>query len=509
MKKFKKLFAVILSLAMVLGMSMTAFATTAQNITTGNLKGTTPSNQDAMKVQISGVEGTVTYTAYKIIEPKYSNGGFTGYQWVNGTGKTGDVAFNTSGKPEGLTNDFITNLAKDTSSLTGVSFTPNQTEMTVGTWMVIVTPTNDNKTVYNPMVVSVYYQVGGIASETVNADDDWKLATEGAYAKSTDITNTVDKEIVNTSDKNAAVGDVIQFKLKGLIPSYSGQYKSATYTLTDTIVRGLEYVIDVDHPVEVKVGGTKVDKDVEYEQTNTPATTLSIAFKQDYLLKAETAALDNRNVEITYYARVTAGAEESAGENKVKLTYTNKPDSIDDSQEKTVYTYTFGFDGVLEKVAENEQGAVLPGAVFGLYKTNNNGTLSDQVGADFTTGNDGKITFKGLDADVMYYLKEKAAPAGYTVNETIYTVTFENVKYNNATATYDVKVAGTNGDTFTANGLTYGQQATTRAGVVVNTTISSLPSTGGIGTTIFTIGGCVIMIAAAALFFANRRRAAK
>ena len=164
MKKFKKLFAVILSLAMVLGMSMTAFATTAQNITTGNLKGTTPSNQDAMKVQISGVEGTVTYTAYKIIEPKYSNGGFTGYQWVNGTGKTGDVAFNTSGKPEGLTNDFITNLAKNTSSLTGVSFTPNQTEMTVGTWMVIVTPTNDNKTVYNPMVVSVYYQVGGIAS---------------------------------------------------------------------------------------------------------------------------------------------------------------------------------------------------------------------------------------------------------------------------------------------------------------------------------------------------------
>ena len=67
MKKFKKLFAVILSLAMVLGMSMTAFATTAQNITTGNLKGTTPSNQDAMKVQISGVEGTVTYKSYKII----------------------------------------------------------------------------------------------------------------------------------------------------------------------------------------------------------------------------------------------------------------------------------------------------------------------------------------------------------------------------------------------------------------------------------------------------------
>ena len=42
-----------------------------------------------------------------------------------------------------------------------------------------------------------------------------------------------------------------------------------------------------------------------------------------------------------------------------------------------------------------------------------------------------------------------------------------------------------------------------------NTKLSSLPSTGGIGTTIFTIGGCAIMIIAAALFFASRRKAAK
>lgn len=42
-----------------------------------------------------------------------------------------------------------------------------------------------------------------------------------------------------------------------------------------------------------------------------------------------------------------------------------------------------------------------------------------------------------------------------------------------------------------------------------NTTLSSLPSTGGIGTTIFTIGGCAIMILAAALYFASRRKTAK
>ncbi len=44
---------------------------------------------------------------------------------------------------------------------------------------------------------------------------------------------------------------------------------------------------------------------------------------------------------------------------------------------------------------------------------------------------------------------------------------------------------------------------------MTDTKLSSLPSTGGIGTTIFTVGGCAIMIAAAGLFFASRRKESK
>ncbi len=42
-----------------------------------------------------------------------------------------------------------------------------------------------------------------------------------------------------------------------------------------------------------------------------------------------------------------------------------------------------------------------------------------------------------------------------------------------------------------------------------NTKLTNLPSTGGIGTTIFTIGGCLIMVVASGLFFASRRKSAK
>ena len=44
---------------------------------------------------------------------------------------------------------------------------------------------------------------------------------------------------------------------------------------------------------------------------------------------------------------------------------------------------------------------------------------------------------------------------------------------------------------------------------MADTKLASLPGTGGIGTTIFTIGGCAIMIAAAGLFFATRKKAEK
>ena len=101
---------------------------------------------------------------------------------------------------------------------------------------------------------------------------------------------------------------------------------------------------------------------------------------------------------------------------------------------------------------------------------------------EVTTGEDGTLKVEGL-ASGTYTFKEVTAPTGYHINETPTVV--------------ELTVSGTATDVFSATGN------------MIDSTLSSLPSTGGIGTTIFTIGGCAIMIIAAALFFASRRKAAK
>ena len=96
------------------------------------------------------------------------------------------------------------------------------------------------------------------------------------------------------------------------------------------------------------------------------------------------------------------------------------------------------------------------------------------------TDENGMIDVEGLDVG-SYHFEETKAPEGYSINTDGKTLTLT-----------------VNGDVATAKLYNEGQ--------LNDTKLSALPSTGGIGTTIFTIAGCVIMIAAAGLFFASRKK---
>ncbi len=540
MKSMKKWFALLLAMAMVLGMSVVASAAPAL-----------PKDTDTKTVDITGVEAGATYTAYHIIEATYApnDGGFTGYVWAKGMTNAGQkVTFTGAGEEAvvtGLTSDMITELAKNPpADLESMSFTPNQTELTAGTWMILVTPPEDNPTkVYNPMVVSVYYTVDGsgtsneLTADDLDATTNWTLETTDAFAKSSEIKLT--KDLTNPeTDTQVKVGDEVAFTIESTMPSYDKTYyEHPKFTISDTIVNGLKYQ---GEPV-VKVGGTTLTKDVEYTLAYDENASFAVAFTEDYIHGLASADADARAVVIEYVTVVTDAAVVKVGENEAKLEYSTKPGEEDEKTDKE-YVFSFAIHGIFDKV--NEKDEALPDAVFSLYLADAEGTetivwnptdetqnvMANKVG-DYTTGEDGEIKFKGLDgdADKVYYLKETQAPDKYSINDTVYRITFEfnkpenyageDITYTvhvtdnvtNETKDYTVTYGKTETVIDTATGAVddYGNEAAGEAVKIQNTRLSALPSTGGIGTTIFTVAGCLIMVIAAGLFFASRRKSAK
>ena len=575
MKKMKRLWAALLTLAMVLGMSMTTMAAAPNPAT------------DVKTVDVENLEPGVTVTAYQFIKATYNetNDGFTGYEWLvdgdsNSNVKAGDtvtIKTGTTDEVVGLTSDFITALAaSDLTKLKNITTAEADAtgkatlSLKPGTWLILVTSGDDTSKVYNPMVASVYYAKSGsdntMDGDSVDASEKWTLETTGAYAKTSDltITKTVDddtKEIERdrTKTENIAKSEKVTFTVNTTIPSYSDAYLDTgdhklTFEIKDTINAGLRYcgapkdTVQVTAPKKT-VNGVSVDaergtdytvtyydkdeKELTTDKYETEAAYFIVSFSPAYL-KLLAAATD-RAVTITYKAFVTTAASVvTPGENTVTLTYSDTPSSTKDkTASEKVYTFDLDGDnegGAFTKVKEDKT-TPLAGATFTLYRTYENGKLDDAFGS-YTTGDDGTIRFHGLGAlekdaqgDVKenqsgtgaYYLKETEAPAPYTVNDTIYKV--EVVDIIRASATddtvtgYTVKVSDPKtGETIGTTTFTVSSgkiQASGSTVNIVNTKIINLPSTGGIGTTIFTIGGCVIMIAAAFLFFANRRKSSR
>ena len=543
MSKIKRIAALLLALVMVMGMSVTSFAEKKK-----------PTENDSMKVTIENVEAGATFRAYQLIDAAYdpNGGGFTGYVWAEGTSNAGQkVTFQNENGEEnivGLTDQLVTALAANPSGLTGVNpegaFDPAQDALTAGTWMILVTPPTTNSVkVYNPMIVSVYYKVDGsgsmgeLDSDKLDANTNWTLETTNAFAKSSEITLTKDLDNPQV-DTEVMVGQTVPFTITSQIPSYSSEYyKDPVFKISDTIVNGLEYTGEP----QVYVGGvlavgsqapavsSQAPAGTQYTLTYNSTSGFEIAFTKEYIHSLAGTSAADRAVTVKYSAKVLDSAVTKVGENKANVEYSSTPGQTATKEDKE-YVFTFALHGVFNKV--DDANKKLKGAKFTLYVEDKNGSetlkwsetetenlLVSKVN-DYTTTDDGEIKFKCLDGDKVYYLKETEAPSGYSINDTIYKVTFEFNKpdnYEGADTTYTVHVSNNKNDETASYTVTYGESHTDEYGKIAvgsatdipNTKLSSLPSTGGIGTTIFTIGGCLIMIVAAGLFFATRKKSAK
>ena len=523
MKKMKKIFAVILSLAMVLGMSVTGFAASQTSKIQATIKGIT-------------AETGITVKAYKIIQYNEA-GSYT--EVLDGT-----ITKTADGKLDPTAAD-LKALAKRTSELESKEITKTDadgnyvtSDLTAGTWMIIVENSNDY--IYNPAIISVMQTDEDLVYGTLDfANDTWTNGGE-VYLKKSE--PTITKEATTPNVKGVQYGDVIDFKITTNIPSYINK-DAIEYTISDTMT-GLALVNEKDGDVTITVGG---------EPNDALTAAAKAAIKNDessFTIKVGDLGTDffknhaDQEIVLTYKAKVTSDAKINVDKstNTATLNYTTNNGTSSKTSDTKHYTFgidtgftgaegTKGTTGEFIKVDENgnvaytetpgkvtvTEGKALTGAEFQLHVGEADGPLfTDAEGkSTFTTDDNGRLQINGLDPDVTYYLVETKAPTGYKVVDTPIAVkinayfddngnlTGYTVTINNKTTNYNY--SETDGTTTLVNTA---DKPSNPFGFN-NTKLSALPSTGGIGTTIFTIAGCAIMVAAAFFFFASRKKANK
>ena len=480
MKHARKLTSLLLALVMVFALAVTVAADEGTTAPTGSI---TVDNPVADK----------TYTAYKIFDVVYD----TAREHYSYTIEKSSPWFETvNGYTAGLQ---LTPVADTTSNTYVVTFDESEFSApsfaeTLKNALTTVTPTDvhqfaasaDGKQqVANGLLLGYYFVK---SSET---DALCNLTTTNPEVT---IHDKNDMPFEKKVDKtNVDVGQTVKFTITGKVPDHTG-FTTYTYLITDTMTDGLTFD---KTSVKVTINGANVPQEPNGYTLTEPNDTEQFTFK---------LSINVRNfkigdgIEVTYNATVNEKAIAEIESNKATLTYTNGPTVDDDKttteREVKVYSSKIVIDKV-EKTTDGTAGKKLSGAEFVLYKEETiegNKTIKyyqwDETNkkvvwdADKTkatvleTSTDGAATFGGL-ADGTYYLVETKAPAGY----------------NQLKDPVTVPVKGSDTDTMK---LTVTATVENQAGTL-------LPSTGGMGTTIFYVLGAVLVVGAGVLLVTKKR----
>ena len=299
--------------------------------------------------------------------------------------------------------------------------------------------------------------------------------------------------IEKTSDddnKVVEIGRQVTYTVTGTVP-YLPSTQDRVYKIKDTI-SGASYNVETEgeHQGELKVT-VKLGTDVSEKYV----TVTGNSFELDLSELVETNVNANKTITITYGATVTdtyVGNRVVAGDGK------NWSNPNYGSKEEKLFT------GHISINKTGESNELLEGAGFKVYKEETEGnvtvkkyakfdinnklagwTTNEAEATEITTGSNGTATIYGLDLGT-YKFKEVTAPEGYSINTTDVsgTIALQTGK-EKAESEDDFKVENAS---------------------MSDTKLNSLPSTGGMGTYLFTIIGVVVMAGAAGAFFISRRK---
>lgn len=507
-KTIQKLMAALLAAAMVCAMAIPAFATDG-DATAAAATGTG-------SITIENAVTNQTYKIYRILNLEYhadtnsyrytANGAWEGFILRENNNfkldkETGAVTWiNTNPENNGTAIQQIANSAGKYAE-----YTPNNVQEDGSAKANGITLTFSNLPLGWYLVVSDLVDLDKGALCSIGTTD------PNAVIREKNSKPTIEKEVYEGDalgySNDAGIGDTVKFRTR--IHVTDGN--PTNYVLHDTMAKGLKFneksvtVLLVRDP---KTGGSNYSGNLtpgtDYELVTSTSDTCTFEIKFLKALKPYDY------IQVDYSATVTSDAVigTTGNDNKAVLTYGNN--STTESSTTKTYVWEMGVRK-FANLGGDDTNHALADAEFQLYKKDgdtqkyanfvetsttsvykltgwtNNATEATKV----KTPANGNITFEGLDAGT-YYLEETKAPTGYNkLTAPITVVISSTLPPTGGTASYTVTADGATTTDYTVR--------------VENKAGTELPSTGGIGTTIFYVVGGGLMVAAIVLLVTKKR----
>lgn len=495
MKLAKKFAGLLLAVIMVLSMSTVVFAT--QEGPTPELSTGTITINQAIPGQTYSIYQVLYLESYDATSGAYAYRANSAWKnWVenaNGGGKY--LSTDSQGYVTWNEGADVKAFVKDALAYAQGSKLTNDGQKTAGEATAPATTT----TITFENVKPGYYLVDTTTGSLCSVD----TANPNATINEKNKVPPVEKQVQEDSDSSwgdsdtAQIGDTVNFRT-----TITADKGAQNYVLHDDMSNGLTFTQG-----SIRVYVSQVDDDHELAAANYTVSTSGLTDDCDFEITFAQTYLDTitsqTDLIVTYSATLNSDAAISTDKNTNKTQLQYGDNNRTEWSETTTETFKF------QIVKTDDQNKLIDGAEFQLYTQQSGGTplaLVDKgegiyrlaTSTDTTTTTtivvkDGQAVVQGLDSDsaTKYYLEETKAPAGYNKLEGRVEITMGKgnlvAQINHDSQSGD--------DTWTSGGVH-----------VVNKTGSELPSTGGMGTTIFYAVGGVLVISAGIFFVLSSRK---
>lgn len=490
----KKLLSLVLCVSMLLTLMLgtTVFAAVSD------------SSRGTITVNDLGEDASVT--AYQIIQAKYKGGHFAGYEyvpavksWMTANGYTTAQAADINELGEATKADMKTFYNKLATSSILTNLTKGTADETNGTATISGLPLGQ----YIVLATGGQYMYSVFTADIkAELDDSDQYQVANAVVNDTKKSQfTIEKTVEGEDEVTAALNEVLSYEIMADVPQYPVNRKNSTYTISDTLPAGVDYVEGSLVISGVKGEVTTVIYDSTYNinlfnLTNLisqKSISIDLADKYDQIK-------DYTDIKVTYDVKVNTSAvvgvqsEESNNINEAKLKFANNPlvsnTSTTIKEDANFYTFGLFVTKIDGDTAEEEEPTALEGAIFKLQKYNEDTEqYEDTDRGKFTTGAEGTFTVDQLK-DGKYLLVELQAPDGYNVPLEDYPFTIE---------------ADRNAENELIYSGTINESGTGTHAVTIQNFKTVLPTTGGQGTMIFTIVGVSLMLGVIAFVVIRKR----